>query len=68
MINGQGQSIEQVFDDDLRSAVRIVGGHDFAEGVRAILVDKDGKPNWNPPTLADVGEDEVAALLEPLEL
>jgi len=67
MINGQGQSIEQVFDDDLRSAVRIVGGHDFAEGVRAILVDKDGKPNWNPPTLADVGEDEIAALLEPLE-
>lgn len=67
MVDGVGQSIEQVLEDDFRMAVRIVGGHDFAEGVRAILVDKDGAPRWNPASLEDVTDDNIAALLAPLE-
>lgn len=48
MVEGHNQSIERILEDDFRAAVRIVGGHDFAEGVRAILVDKDGAPHWSP--------------------
>jgi enoyl-CoA hydratase len=65
-IDGKDRSIERVLADDYRMAVRIVGGHDFAEGVRAILVDKDLSARWNPPTLDTVTETDIDALLAPM--
>jgi hypothetical protein len=35
---------------------------DIMEGVRALLVDKDKSPRWNPPTLAEVRPEQVQAL------
>lgn len=67
MVEGRNQSIEQILEDDFRVAVRMVGNHDFAEGVRAILVDKDEAPRWNPTSLAEVTEADAAALLAPLD-
>jgi enoyl-CoA hydratase len=66
MVQGKGQSIQRILADDYRMAVRIVGGEDFAEGVRAILVDKDNAPRWTRSTLADVTEDVIDELLAPM--
>ena len=33
---------------------------DFFEGVRALIIDKDNTPRWEPPSLAEVGADAVA--------
>jgi len=41
-------------------------GSDAIEGIRAVLVDKDQAPNWNPATLADVTDDMVQSYFEPL--
>jgi enoyl-CoA hydratase len=59
------------FDEALRMDYRIVSriarGHDFYEGVRAVIVDKDNRPLWSPPPstaeveayFASLGEDEL---------
>ena len=44
---------------EMRIVSRIVHGHDFYEGVRAVIVDKDNAPRWRPATLAEVGGAQV---------
>ena len=66
MVESATHPIERVLADDYRMAVRIVGGHDFAEGVRAVLVDKDRSARWSPETLGQVGTGAVDALLADL--
>ena len=54
------------FDEALRMDYRIVSricrGHDFYEGVRAVIVDKDNRPHWSPPP----SRAEVDAYFAPL--
>ena len=44
----------------------IMAGHDFAEGVRAILIDKDQAPRWQPARLEDVTDEAVENHFKPL--
>ena len=39
---------------------------DFFEGVRAMLVDEDRKPNWKPSNIKDVDEGTVNKFFEVL--
>jgi enoyl-CoA hydratase/carnithine racemase len=41
---------------EYRIGARVVRRHDFLEGVRAVIVDKDNAPSWDPPTLEEVTE------------
>jgi enoyl-CoA hydratase len=51
---------------EYRMVNRIVAGHDFYEGVRAAIIDKDGAPKWQPADLAGVGGADVDAYFAPL--
>ena len=51
---------------EFRIVSRIIRGHDFYEGVRAVIVDKDTKPRWQPARLAAVSEAEVERHFAPL--
>ena len=45
---------------------RVVRTHDFQEGVRAVVVDKDNAPNWSPADLSGVSEADLDRLFAPL--
>jgi enoyl-CoA hydratase/carnithine racemase len=50
-----------------RSLVRRTFEHgEVIEGVRALVIDKDNAPRWNPPRLADVTPEMVAAFFAPV--
>jgi enoyl-CoA hydratase/carnithine racemase len=58
--------------EDLRMEYRMASacrrpGSDFFEGVRAVLVDKDHAPKWNPSTIDAVSEDYVESFFAPVE-
>jgi enoyl-CoA hydratase/carnithine racemase len=47
-------SLADVFRMEFVAALRCAQRPDLAEGIRALLIDKDQKPRWQPPTLAEV--------------
>ena len=51
---------------EFRIVSRIIHGHDFYEGVRAVIVDKDNRPRWQPGELAQVGGADVERHFTPL--
>lgn len=59
-------SIEQCLALEYRFSHRVLEGHDFLEGVRAAVIDKDRNPQWRPARLEDVTADMVEHMLAPL--
>ena len=47
-------SLADVFRMEFVAALHCARRPDFAEGIRALLIDKDQRPRWQPPTLAQV--------------
>ena len=58
------------FTDEMRAeyalAGRVVRTHDFREGVRALLIDKSGDPQWDPATPEEVTDEMLDVLFAPL--
>ncbi len=54
-----GDTIEACLCREYRIVYHIKNGHDFYEGVRAQLIDKDRKPIWKPAALGDVTDEMV---------
>ncbi len=63
---GAEKSFEDCMKTEYRLVRRFMQGHDFFEGVRAALIDKDNQPRWSPATLADVTPEIVDAYFAPL--
>jgi enoyl-CoA hydratase len=51
---------------EYRIGARVVQRPDFIEGVRAVIVDKDNAPRWNPASLDGVTEPMLGAIFAPL--
>jgi enoyl-CoA hydratase len=57
---GNELAFDACMQTEFRIVSRIIHGHDFYEGVRAVIVDKDNAPRWRPAALAEVTPAEVA--------
>jgi enoyl-CoA hydratase len=51
---------------EYRLATRMAESHDFSEGVRAAVIDKDQKPRWNPKELWQICDNDISAYFAPL--
>jgi len=58
---GKGLSLEDVFRLELTMSTNGAKRGHFKEGVRALLIDKDRNPQWQPAAFSEVSRDEVEA-------
>jgi enoyl-CoA hydratase len=57
-------SLEDALVQEYRVSMHALRTREFAEGVRAQVIDKDRSPTWNPPSVASVTDDEVWAYFD----
>lgn len=62
----KNKGFNQCMQMEYRLTNRFLKGHDFYEGVRAVIVDKDQKPQWKPANLSDVTQKDVEQYFAPL--
>lgn len=59
-------SFEDEMRQEYRIACRVSRMHDFQEGVRAVVIDKDNKPVWNPASLEEVSDALLDSIFAPM--
>jgi enoyl-CoA hydratase len=64
----QKMDFDNCIQIEYRLTSRFIEGHDFFEGIRAVVIDKDQKPIWQPPRLQDVKAIDVKEYFAPLEV
>ncbi|NWZ91859.1 HIBCH protein, partial [Nesospiza acunhae] len=63
---GASMSLQEVLRMEYRLSQACMKGHDFYEGVRAVLIDKDQSPKWKPAALEEVSDEFVDSCFKPL--
>jgi enoyl-CoA hydratase len=66
MQRGGALDFAECMRTEFRIVSRVVRGHDFYEGIRAVIIDKDQAPRWEPPALEAVSTAEVERHFAPL--
>jgi len=64
----QSYTLAQCFESELNLSLRCCQQTEFSEGVRALLVDKDKKPQWRFKSINDIDEQTIEWFFKPLHL
>jgi len=63
---GRDYDLEAALALEYRLTQHVMAAHDFYEGIRAVLIDKDQKPQWRPATLAEVSNGMIDVYFAPI--
>jgi enoyl-CoA hydratase len=63
---GSTLSMDECMKMEFRILNGMLAGHDFYEGIRAVIIDKGSKPEWRPSDLEDVRAADIDAYFAPL--
>ncbi|XP_033024606.1 3-hydroxyisobutyryl-CoA hydrolase, mitochondrial isoform X3 [Lacerta agilis] len=63
---GASLSLQDVFTMEYRLSQACMQGHDFYEGVRAVIIDKDQSPKWKPAVLEEVTDEYLDSCFKSL--
>jgi enoyl-CoA hydratase len=63
---GRGFDLEAALALEYRLTRHVMAAHDFYEGVRAMLIDRDKQPRWRPAGLSEIDVDGVADYFAPI--
>jgi enoyl-CoA hydratase len=63
---GRDYDLDAALALEYRLTQHIMAGHDFYEGVRAMLIDRDRKPQWRPAALTEVSDGMVDSYFAPI--
>jgi enoyl-CoA hydratase len=66
LATGRHFDLEQALILEYRLTQHMMAGHDFYEGVRAALIDKDQNPRWRPADLAEIDDAMIDGYFAPL--
>lgn len=66
LLKGATLSFDECMKQEYNLVSNFLRNHDFFEGIRAVIIDKDQLPQWKPATLADVSEHAVATYFLPV--
>lgn len=61
---GKLKSLKECLDMEMNVAMNFMKSHDFYEGIRSVLVDKDYNPKWKPISFNSVTEDKVTSFFQ----
>jgi enoyl-CoA hydratase/carnithine racemase len=65
LLEGRALEFNMCMQQEFNLTSHFLMGHDFPEGIRAAIIDKDQSPQWKPDTLAAVSNDDVDRYFKP---
>ncbi|CAH6791610.1 Hibch [Phodopus roborovskii] len=66
LMEGSSKTLQEVLTMEYRLTQACMEGHDFHEGVRAVLIDKDQSPKWKPANLNEVTDEDLNSYFKSL--
>jgi len=66
MRRGADMEFNEVMQMEFAIVSRVMANHDFFEGVRALIIDKDKAPKWKPANLSEVSAEHIDPYFTPL--